>query len=118
MNSRQLGTLGENQAAQWLEARGCRIIMRNYRTRFGEIDLVVQEGRHLIFVEVKSRGMGSIARPKEAITAAKKARLQATAESYLQEHPTQLQPRFDVIEVFFRPSGNQLIRLENVFPWQ
>lgn len=98
--ARALGQWGEEQAAQWLTQRGWRILAKNFRCRMGEIDLVAENGTYLAFVEVKLRKDDRFGSACEAVTPAKQRRLRVTAEYYLMGHPTELQPRFDVAEVY------------------
>jgi putative endonuclease len=93
------GPLGEQYTAYYLEQNGCTVVVRNYRSRFGEIDIIARNKKFLIFVEVKTREQGSLENPLEAVTPAKQRRLIRTALLYLQAHPTALQPRFDVAAV-------------------
>ena len=93
------GRIGEDRAALFLEQKGFRILTRNYHSRFGEIDIIAENGKYIIFVEVKTREVHSLVRPLEAVTPAKRKRIAETALLYLQSHPTGLQPRFDVIAV-------------------
>ena len=102
--SRLLGRWGEALAAQWLRERGCRILAAGWRCRQGEIDLIAREGNFLCFVEVKLRRSSRFAAPREFVDRGKQERLRLTAELYLSEHPTDLQPRFDVAEVY-APQG-------------
>ncbi len=99
MNS--LGAWGEAVATDYLEKQGCRILSRNYTCRYGELDLVAQQGEFLLFVEVKARSGRSWDTPAQALTRKKQEKLLLAAQTYLQEHPTTLQPRFDLIQVFF-----------------
>lgn len=94
------GKAGEDHIAQWLESRGYDIVARNFHSRFGEIDIIAQRGPYIAFVEVKARSQGSLVSPFEAITPAKQRKLVATAKLYLQQHPTNLQPRFDAAAVY------------------
>src|SRR5437879_13307700 len=80
-----LGEEGERAAARFLEARGYRILERNYRTRRGEIDLIAADGRILVFVEVKVRLDDRFGGPAAAITRAKQARTARLAQHYLAE---------------------------------
>lgn len=96
---RQSGAYGEKAAALWLEMLGWQIVERNYRSRFGEIDLIAERGGFLAFVEVKTRSKDALVSGEEAVDARKQQRLRLTAEYYLQRHATELQPRFDVIIV-------------------
>lgn len=98
--ARTLGQWGEEQAAQWLRQRGWRILAKNFRCRMGEIDLVAENGTYLAFVEVKLRKDDRFGSACEAVTPAKQRRLRIAAEYYLMGHPTELQPRFDVAEVY------------------
>src|SRR5207247_9286437 len=75
-----LGEEGERAASRFLEARGYRILERNYRTRRGEIDLIAEDGRILVFVEVKVRLDARFGGPAAAITRAKLARIARLAQ--------------------------------------
>ena len=93
------GAWGEKAAREWLEKQGWRTVQVNFRTRFGEIDLIAENERFLVFFEVKTRKNARFASACESVTPAKQARLLAAAEAWLQQNPTGKQPRFDVIEV-------------------
>ena len=117
--SRALGRWGEAQAADWLEKRGCVLVAANWRCRFGEIDLIAEDGDFLCFVEVKLRKSGAYGGAGEAVDRRKQEKLRVTAQLYLAENPTRLQPRFDVVEVY-APYGEETRRpeikhWENVF---
>ena len=99
MNS--LGRWGEDQAADYLNRQGCQILCRNYTCPYGELDLVAQQGDVLLLVEVKARSNRSWETPAQALTPAKRRKLIKTAQIYLQEYSGELQPRFDLIQVFF-----------------
>jgi putative endonuclease len=77
------GARAERLAAAFLTARGLTIVARNVRSRFGEIDLVARDGDTLVFVEVRMRRSAAFGGAAESITAAKRTRLVAAAESYL-----------------------------------
>lgn len=110
------GEWGEAQAAAFLVQKGFRILERNFRTRFGELDIIAEKDGFLVFVEVKTRKNDHFAKAREAVTKTKQQKLRITAELWLQQHPTALQPRFDVIEVYGVPGGRvQLIPIENAF---
>ena len=91
------GEDGEAIAAQFLERRGLRLIERNYRCRYGEIDLVVRDGATLVFVEVRQRTGSGFGGAAESITAAKRRRLLAAARHYLARHDTAPPCRFDAL---------------------
>ena len=98
--SRLLGRWGEALAAEELRRRGCRLVEAGWRCRFGEVDLIAEEGPFLCFVEVKLRKDGRVAQAREFVDRRKQEKLRTTAQLYLAEHPTQLQPRFDVVEIY------------------
>ncbi len=81
----RLGNRGENIARRHLLGLGWKILGTNYRTKWGEVDIVAQDGDHLVFVEVRTRQSDDkFGGPKESVTQRKKERLQATAETYIQ----------------------------------
>ena len=101
-----LGLWGEEQAARYLAGKGYALLARRYRCRQGELDLVMEKDGLLCFVEVKLRKNAALAQAREFVTASKQDKLRAAALAYLTEHPTDLQPRFDVVEVY-APWGTQ-----------
>ena len=94
------GVWGELAAQAYLRKLGWRIVETNFRTRFGEIDIIAQQGKYIVFVEVKTRKDDRFAAAREHVTSAKQRKILAAAEGWLQRHPSGLQPRFDVIEVY------------------
>ena len=96
-----IGSEGERAAAEFLEARGYRILERNYRTRLGEIDLVAEEGCTLVFVEVKVRLNDRFGGPAAAITPAKQSRIARLAQHYMLRRRLGERPcRFDVVLIW------------------
>ena len=117
--ARRLGQWGEELVARDLEAKGWTILARNYRCRFGELDIVAAREGVLAFVEVKLRRGSAFAPARAFVTADKQRRLRTAAELYLQEQPGQLQPRFDVAEIY-APQGTatrapRITWIENAF---
>lgn len=108
MSSRLDGAWGEALAAQYLRDRKYTIVASNYHSRFGEIDLIAQNRSHLVFVEVKLRKNANFARAAEYVDRRKQDRLRVTASIYLSQYPTELQPRFDVIEIY-APQGHTTV---------
>ena len=98
--ARTLGQWGEEQVAEKLRQEGWIIAARNFRCRMGELDIVAENGEFLAFVEVKLRKNDAFGSACEAVTPAKQRKLRAAAQFYLIGHPTALQPRFDVAEVY------------------
>lgn len=112
-----LGKWGEELAAKYLANKGYSILSANYRTRYGEIDLVTEHLGIIIFVEVKTRSSTQFGFPEEAVTPKKQQHLVHAAELYLQAQ-NQLDSlwRFDVIAIRKGPDGKPLItHFENAF---
>lgn len=114
-----VGAWGEAVAAEYLRKRHYHVIATGYRCCYGEIDLIVQNRRFLVFVEVKLRSSDRFAQAREFVDLRKQERLRATASLYLDQFPTELQPRFDVIEIY-APEGTatkrpHIIHLEDAF---
>jgi putative endonuclease len=114
---RDLGTTGEQLAAEHLERLGYRILERNYRTRWGELDIIAFDGRALAFCEVKTRRVGGRAgTPLEAISPGKRSQVRKMAGRWLvdrRERPYADVLRFDAIGVSFDAAG-RLVGLEHV----
>lgn len=102
------GAWGEAMAAEFLRKKRYKIVAAGYRCRFGEIDLIVQNKNYLVFAEVKLRKSADFANAREYVDRRKQARIKSTALMYLSEYPTELQPRFDVIEIYAPDGVNTL----------
>ena len=116
---RLLGRWGEALAADVYRKKGWRLVAAGWTCRFGEIDLIVENGTYLVFSEVKLRQDARVAAAREFVDYRKQERLRTSAQMYLAEHPTELQPRFDVVEIY-APEGMQTKKpkinvLENAF---
>lgn len=98
-NSRDCGSKAEEVARRYLEQRGLRYLARNVSGRFGELDLVMQDGPCLVFVEVRYRRSARFGGAVASIDAGKQRRLLATAQGYLQRHPHPGPCRFDVVAI-------------------
>lgn len=104
----EVGAWGETVAAAYLRQKGYAVVAHSWRSRFGEIDLIAENRGYLAFVEVKLRKNANFARAMEYVDYRKQRKLRMTAELYLASHPTPLQPRFDVIEIY-APEGCQTL---------
>ncbi len=110
------GKQGEDLAAAHLAENGYRILERNYRSVFGEIDIVAEEGDTLVFVEVKSRRSEAYGDPQLAVGPKKQRKISRVAMSYLSEKGWNRRPaRFDIVAVKLRPSGNLIELIRNAF---
>lgn len=117
--ARALGQWGEEQVAAELRRKGWTVVARNFRCRMGELDIIAENGQFLAFVEVKLRKDDRFGSACEAVTPAKQRKLRTTAQFYLMGHPTRLQPRFDVAEVYapqgIRTEKPDIYYIENAF---
>ena len=111
-----LGNKGEQLAAQYLKKKGYRIIERNYRCKFGEVDIIARDGGTLSFIEVKSgRSLGSNF-PKESITRRKQHQISKVATFYLQrKRLTETVSRFDVVLVQFSTIPEKIELIKGAF---
>lgn len=96
----RVGAAGEALAERTLRGRGYQIVARNWHCRYGELDLIAEEGGELVFVEVKTRRGTALGLPEEALTPSKRLRLLAAAQQYLLEQETPERAyRFDVVAI-------------------
>jgi putative endonuclease len=113
----RLGRLGEHLAADHLVRRGYEIVERNYRTRWGELDIIAYDGRALAFCEVKTRRLGpGGGNPFDGVRSLKRSRVRKMAGSWLIDRPDRPHAdvlRFDAIGVTFDPSG-RLVSIEHL----
>ena len=104
--SKLSGAWGEALAAEYLRKKHYKIVAVGYHCRFGEIDLIVQDRKYLVFVEVKLRKSSDFARAIEYVDRNKQDKIRITASMYLSQNPTKLQPRFDIVEIY-APEGTE-----------
>ena len=118
MDSQEKGRLGEKLAVDYLKSSGYDILDMNYHSRFGEIDIIAAHNRFIVFVEVKLRKENSLVSPSESVIKSKQRKIIKTAVQYLFKNQTQLQPRFDVIEIKITKDKYESINhIKNAF-WQ
>lgn len=108
MQINKSGLWGEIFAARWLRDNKYNILTANYRTRLGEVDIICSKGKHICFVEVKTRGENALYQPKEAVDINKQKRIIAASMQYIQAVKSTLQPRFDVCEVILDKENKPL----------
>ena len=112
VHKKVLGKKGEKLVESYLKKKGCKILKRNYRTPFGEADLIVQDKDEIIFVEVKTRTGESFGSPREAVGADKQRRYRQIAKFFWTEQGEEPNARFDVAEVF---ADGKIEYYENAF---
>lgn len=111
------GAAAEQLACQHLLGHGLTVLQRNYRSPYGEIDLVMQAPGTLVFVEVRYRRAVQFGTPAETVDARKQARLRATAEYFLQRHAPgcKMACRFDIVAVSGEGADVRLEWLQDAF---
>lgn len=100
-NSRILGALGEEKVAKFLKSKGCIILKRNYRDRYGEVDIIAESKQNIIFVEVKTRNKNALVSGLDAIDEKKMRLIKNEALMFTKRLNTDLEPRIDVAELTY-----------------
>ncbi|MGA9666950.1 MAG: YraN family protein [Gallionella sp.] len=108
------GALAEQQAEQYLQSQGLELISRNYRGRFGEIDLIMRDGTSLVFIEVRMRRNAGFGGAAASIDAQKQQRIIRTAQQYLAGFAHTPPCRFDAV-LMDDAKGDNLQWLKNAF---
>ncbi len=116
MKTQQIGELGEKAACRYLKKQGYTILKRNYRKTIGkmigEIDIIVQKGDTVSFVEVKTRQSEAFGLPCEHVTKSKQQKLIKTAYTYIEEEQLNFNYSFDVVEVLYE--GRKIKELRHI----
>lgn len=101
-NRRLKGALGEQAAARYLREKGYELISANYKTKFGEIDIIVKKDDYIVFVEVKTRQLNTLVAPYLAVNEVKQKKIIQTASSFIKSNQqySKFSYRFDIIEIF------------------
>ena len=117
MDARERGKIGESLALDYLTAKGYKTVAKSWRSRFGEIDLIMEERDYIVFIEVKLRKNANFAHAREYVGKAKQGKIRTTASLWLSANGSCLQPRFDVIEIYSPDelSVPEIIHIENAF---
>lgn len=114
--NKRIGDRGEEIALRYLLRKGYSLVERNYRTRYGELDLILRHENTLVFVEVKLRRGKTFGDPLEAVTERKQATIRAIAEQYLAEkEPEFEEARFDVVGILAGRGSHGIEHIEDAF---
>ncbi len=113
MNKRALGDKAEHIAIDYLKKKNFDVLEKNYSAKCGEIDIIARKDDYIVFVEVKSRKNTDFGYACEAVTFSKQEKIRKTALLWLSYHHNELQPRFDVIEIY--TESNTINHIENAF---
>ena len=99
----EIGRIGEELVAGWLKTKGYIIVRQNFRCDYGEIDIVAESPKRVLFVEVKTRKEDSLTAPRDAVDKSKQRKLALTAKRFLKlAHLRNIKYRFDVAEVTYK----------------
>ncbi|HBG92642.1 MAG: YraN family protein [Nitrospirae bacterium RIFOXYB2_FULL_43_5] len=112
---KQVGSKGEDLAAEFLKDNGYRIIARNYKTPIGELDIIAKDGEILVFIEVKTRSSNAYGYPFEAVGSRKKHKLKNLALLYLKNQKKNCAVRFDVISINLNGTKNEIEHIKDAF---
>ncbi len=116
MECHLLGRYGEIIASRYLRMHGYDLLCAHYNCRLGEIDLIVDDKKYICFIEVKTRSENMKYAPADAVDYYKRNKIIATSQIYLKSHPSNKQPRFDIIEVYFEnDEPTRLNHIEDAF---
>ena len=116
LKNRASGAWGEEFALRYLTKKGYTLVERNYRTRYGELDLIVRQNDTLVFVEVKLRRTTGFGDPLEAVTPHKQAKIRSLAEHYLLvREPAFDTVRFDVVGILLGKGPPRVQHIEDAF---
>ena len=118
MSTKTLGNSGEDSAVEYLQTNGYRIIERNFRVPWGEIDIIAQEGQTIVFVEVKTRTSATYGAPFDAVWGRKQHKIVKVALAYLKKkyNNRDIRARFDVVSIMRNAEGkNRIEIIKNAF---
>ena len=119
MTTKDIGDVGERAAERFLKKNGYKIKGRNCHFSHNELDIVAENDKFILFVEVKTRTsdpnkISPYGVPSSAVTRAKQNRLIEAALAYLAKKPTSKQPRMDVIEIWLEPKTLEVVKLNHI----
>jgi putative endonuclease len=113
-NKREVGGRAENTALDFLVRGGYKILERNFRSPFGELDIIARDGGYTVFIEVKFRETGEYGAPQEAVDRRKQRHIVKSALAYIKRHRLEgTDVRFDVIAV--GPAGTEIEHIKSAF---
>lgn len=114
--NQKIGKVGEEAICGYIKNRGMRVVCQNFHCRFGEIDIIAQQGKTMVFIEVKTRKNTKYGSAAEAVTISKMRKIRETAQQYLMENNLfESGVRFDVAEVYLKENKKEINYIENAF---
>ncbi len=115
MTTQELGKIGEDYACNQLTQKGLRLIAKNYRWQRAEIDLIMQDGSEMVFIEVKTRNSTFFGEPYQAVTRSKQKQIIKAANAYILENDFNGDARFDVVSIVKNQTATEFEHLVNAF---
>ena len=109
------GLSGEQTAANYLKSNGYKILTQNYRYQKAEVDIIAQKDGFLIFIEVKTRGSKKFGNPSDSIDKKKISLYKDAVEGYLEQYPSELEVRFDVVNIIIGKDETEIEHIPNAF---
>jgi putative endonuclease len=110
-----LGRAGEELAGEFLSKKGYKVLEKNYRTYFGEIDLIARDRDVIVFIEVKTRSDESFGRPFEAVHPRKREKMRKSALWFLKRFREEVPARFDVLSISVEDGNPRIEHIEDAF---
>ncbi len=118
-DKKKLGAKGEKFVIKYLKSNKYKILLRNYTTAYGEVDIIACNSENIVFVEVKTRTGDTLLPPRYAVDKKKRRRIVVSANIFLTKYKTVLQPRFDVAEVKVDENGKMSVNyIEHAFGYK
>lgn len=106
-----LGIKGEKIARRYLRKQKMRLLKKNYRCQYGEIDLIMQDGTELVFIEVKTRTSEKLYSAEDAVNREKQKKIIQTARNFIKQYQLSKHPcRFDIVAVIIEDNSTPVIR--------
>ena len=113
-STQSIGEIGEEYATKFLKKKKYKILKRNYRKRYGEIDIIAENKNYIVFVEVKTRHTDSVTSAADAVNRQKQLKIIKTASLYLAKNETEKFCRFDVCEVYVNADNLKLVNINYI----
>ena len=110
----QIGNIGEDYIARYLKKNGYKIVERNMRNYFSEIDIIAKNKEYIIFVEVRTRSTDCILPPAAAVDYKKRRKIVYAVQCYLKDNSIKIQPRIDIAEVYLNKSTYKVERMNYI----
>ena len=110
-----LGKEGEDFAVSFCKKKGYRVLEKNYKTVFGEIDIVARDGDKIVFIEVKTRADDTFGYPFEAVNARKREKIKKVALCFMKKFKQEVPARFDVLSIIFEDGRKRVEHIMDAF---